>query len=254
MKEFDRSRFYTLLAVAYGVAKDLQENNTRVHYYLHLALEGYREFSFDYSAELKAVEIPLKSWKQIDFPCDMVDWVRVAFKCGDLLKVLTQDTYIPKTFDKVNCVPQENKPINMAHPIAAGDIPFYVWERNDVALYYGQNIGYNYLGYFDVDWKQRVINFKELVTGYEKVYLEYISDGLEATGMTVVNPYAYWCLKQWVKWQRKENDDRYSVGEKKAAKQEYKESLTDYQERITHMDVDDVKEAIREGFTQVVQN
>jgi len=254
-KTFDRSRFYSLIAVAYSVAKDLHEGNERVEYYLHLAMEGWREFSFDASCEVKTVEIEIKPWKQIDFPMDMVDWVRVGFKCGDLIKILTQDSFISKLHDKVNGVKQENRSYrDINNVVAIGDMsPFYTYNGVGVAKYYGVNIDYNYLGYFDVDWKQRVINFKETVQGHTKVYLEYISDGLDASAMTVVNPYAFWVLKDWVKWQRKENDDRYSLGEKSRAESAYNKSLTKYQHRITHMDLDDVREALVSGNTLVVQ-
>lgn len=254
----ETKKFYTLLAVAYGVAKDLREGNENIEYYLHLAIEGYREFQFDQSCEVKAVEIEMKAWKQIDLPCNAVDWVRVAFKCGDSLKILTQDTYIPKTFDKVGCTPQENKPCpSIAEVPYIGEmVPFNVYGGYgwDVAKYYGMPLDYNYLGYFDVDWTNRVINFKQTVTGFEKVYLEYISDGLEASGLTVINPYAWTLLKDWVKWQRKENNDRVSAGDKARAKELYNQSVMNFMTRITHMDVDDIKEALRSGYTLTVQN
>jgi hypothetical protein len=251
-KTFERSRFYTLLAVAYSVAKDLKEGNERIEYYLHLAMEWYREFNFDSAAEVRAVEIPLKSWKQIDFPCDMVDWVRVGFLSGDLIKILTQDAYIIKTHQKVLGVPQENKPIGGTE--LSSSRPFFIYDGvTGGGQYYGIDAGSNAVGYFDVDWKNRKINFKETVTGLSKIYLEYITDGLECSALTVINPYAFWVGKQWVKWQRVENDDKASESKKERAERQYTKALGKYDTRINHMDVEDVKEAILSGYSLVVQ-
>lgn len=254
--EFTRSKFYTLLAIAYAVAKDLRQGTEQVEYYLHLAIDGYREFNFDHSTEVKAVEVEMKPWKQIDWPGDMVDWVRVAFKCGNFLKILTQDSYIPKTHDKVGCTPQENKACPSIDLATSEDlVSFTVWDGFlGYGKYYGQNLNYNYLGYFDVNNSERVINFKETAVGFDKVYLEYVSDGLDAGAMTVVNPYAYKLLKDYVKWQRKENDDRFSEAEKDRAERQYNKSVKKFRDRVVHMDPEDIKEALRSGWTMVVQN
>lgn len=255
--QLERNRFYTLLAMAHSVAKDLKEGTERIEYYLHLSLEWYREFNFDHSHQVKAIEVPMAAWKQIDFPVDMVDWVRVGFKHGNMIRIMTQDAYIPRTFDVTNGVPQENQsilPMKEINCEGASDASMWIWDGMGVAKYYGHNLNYNYLGYFDVDWGNRVINFKDTINGYEKVYLEYITDGIEAGAMTVVNPYAFRTGKDYVKWQRKENDDKYSLGEKDRAEKAYNNSVKRFTDRITHMDLDDVQEALRAGFTLVVQN
>ena len=255
----ERKRFYTLLALAYSVAKDLGEDNSRVEQYLHYAMEWYREFSFDSSMQVKSVEIPMSAWKQIDFPVDMVDWVRVGFKYGDTLLILTQDAYIPKTHKIQNGTPIANTPtlplteVDIAGPSPAERSTMWVWDgAYGCAKYYGYNINYNYLGYFDVDWSQRVINFKATAENFQTVYLEYISDGIECGAMTIVNPYGFKMGKDWVKWQRKENSDRYSLGEKDRAEKQYLKSLQRYNERMIHMDLDDVQEALAAGWTLVV--
>lgn len=256
MNQIDRKRFYTLMAVAYSVAADLKEGNERVQYYLHLAMEGYREFNFDHAHQVKVVELPMTAWKTLDWPSDMVDWVKVGFKDGNMIRFMTQDAYIPRTFDKdPNNVGKflENKPPIIMKETEVSGYPVWVYDGQGVAKYYGNDTNNNGLGYFDADMSERMFYFKETVSMYSSVYLEYISDGLECGAMTVVNPYSFMTLKDWVKWQRKENDDRFGAGDKQRAKIQYEQTLFKYMTRIVHMDIDDVHEAIMSGFSLVVQ-
>jgi hypothetical protein len=252
----DTKKYYTLLAAAYSVCKDLGEDDARVEQYLHYARDGYREFHFDHSYGVKAVEIDMKAWKQIDFPCDMVDWTKVAFKVGDRLMAITQDANIPKTFDKVNCVPLANMSIDNPSFNAGALVPLYLYDGVGAVTqkYFASLAQYNYLGYFDVDWKNRVINFKETTDGFTKVYLEYIDDGLNYSGATVIHPYAYNAIKLYIKWQRKENDDRYSDGSAERAERKWNMALHKYDMRMLHITIEDIREAIRYGFKLVVKN
>lgn len=258
----DNWRFYTLSAAAYSALEDIQEDESQFNRFLHFAFEGYREFAMDQSYEVKTVEIPMQPWKQISFPLDMIDWSKVGFKDGNLIKVLTQENQgnVPKNFNIVNGVPQENPPPPDIEtiPVTQDLIPFFGYGNffgNPAAdRIYGFGLSYNYLGYFDVDYKNRVINFKNTVGAYTKIYLEYITDGINYTGQTIINPYAFKLIKTYIHWQRKENDDRYSIGEKERAMRIYNRERGLVAERMLNLTISDIREILRHGFTLVVQN
>lgn len=253
---FHQNRFYSLSAVAYSCAADIKAGDDVIADFLHWAIEGYKEFHFDLGRGIKVVEIEMKPWKQIDFPCDMVDWTLVGFKVGNFLKVLTGDARIPKTFDQEDCVPQENQNYPSINDAPVMDIiPFYpgtgfIGEGSFYPQLYGNKVNYNYLGYFDVDWDKRVINFKQTVPNHTKVYLEYITDGINYDGQTIVPPYCFKCIKNYVHWQRKEHDSRIGLAEKDRAQRLYEKKFDEVAVRQLDLSIDDIREAIWTGYTQ----
>lgn len=252
----DINKYYTLLSAAYSVCHDLGEDEARVEQYLGYARDGYREFHFDHGFGVKVVEVDMKPWKQIDFPCDMVDWTKVAFKVGNRLLIVTQDSNTPKTYDKEGCTPIANLPVPNPN-VEDGLIPLYIYDGDltgDQGKYYGSLVQYNYVGYFDVNWKKRVFDFKDTVEGFNKVYLEYIDDGLNYSGATIIHPYAWNAIKLYIKWQRKENDDRYSESSKERAQRQWNQALHKFDMRMLHITVEDIREAVRLGWKLVVKN
>jgi hypothetical protein len=254
VNDFHDKKFYTLSAAAYSALEDIQAGEERFNQFLHFAMEGYREFHMNAGKQVKAEEIELKEWKQIDLPCDCVDVNIVGFRCGDLIKVLTYDRNIPKLHDSEDCVKQENKPCPDIYSASTADalIPFYGFydpgARYIQPKFYGVAVNYNHLGYFDIDWNKRVINFKETIKGQTKVYLEYITDGINYSRETIIHPYAFRLIKLWIHWQRKENDDRVSLSEKARAERLFNNQYDEVLVSQMDMSIDDVKEALRSAY------
>ncbi|HEY8971520.1 MAG TPA: hypothetical protein VIM64_20600, partial [Puia sp.] len=203
-----------------------------------------------------AEEIEMKPWKQIDCPCDMVDWIVIGFRSGNQVRVFTQKNNIPKIFDKVDCVPQENKPKGLLTAPFEEYVPFLDFDARYYPgsnHYYGAVLDYNYSGYFDLDWRNRVINFTRVVPEGTRVYLQYITDGINPTGYTVIDPHAHKCLQNYIHWQRKEHDDRYSLGEKARAEDVYLKSYNKVLMRKLTLTIEDIKEALRSGNRQTIK-
>jgi hypothetical protein len=251
-KQIRKHEFYTLSAAVYSALQDIEAGEERFNQFLKWAREGYQEFNFDVANEIHVAEISMKPNKQIDFPENMVDWTKVGFRSGDVIKVFTQDRDIPKFFDKVDCEPQENKALPGLNEIAAEqlipfvDDGFYTGESN----FYGAQVNHNYRGYFDVDQRNRVINFRQTVSGVTKVYLEYITDGINYGGKTIIHPYAFKAIQNYIHWQRKEHDDRYGLGDRKRAEELWKKELHQVVVRNLNLTIEDIKEALRSGNKQ----
>lgn len=258
-KVVDNQKFYTLAAAAYSALEDIQEDESRFNQFLHYAFDGYREFAMDQSHEVITEEIEMKPWKQIDFPTNMVDWTKIGFKSGDFIKILVNDNNIPKNFDRINNVKQENKPspdIDFL-PITQEMLPFFGFGGSvnyGEDRIYGYGSTYNYLGYFDVDMTNRVINFKETVKANTKVYIEYITDGLNYSGHTLINPYAFRLIKLFIHWSRKLYDEKYGEGERYAAQRLYENQKATVDERMLNLSIQTIREILRSGYTLVPQN
>lgn len=258
----DNWKYYTLSAAAYSALEDIQEDESQFSRFLHFAMEGYRDFNIDQSHQLECVELEMKSWKQIDMPIDLVDWVKVGFWDGNLIRVLTREhqNNVPKLFKSVGGVPQANLPPadNETLPITQDMLPFLGYSNffgsPASERIYGFGSTYNYLGYFDVDMKNRVFNFKQTVDKFTKVYLEYVSDGINYSGKTLINPMAFKLIKNYIHWQRKEHDDRYGLGDKSRAQSLYNQERGKVAVRMLDLSIDTIREILRSGYTQVVHN
>jgi hypothetical protein len=258
--DIEQNQFYTLSAMVWSALEDIQAGEERFNQFLHYAYEFAREYHMDMGRKVEAGEFEMKPWKQLDLPCDAVDVTIVGFKCGNMIKTFTYDRNIPKTFDKsdTNCDPVENTPCCHVNDLEVSDdkLPFFGAYGRDGLMnkYYGLAVRQNYLGYFDIDWTKRVINFKETVKGQNKVYLEWITDGVNHDGETVIHPYAFRLGKLWIHWQRKENDDRFPMGEKERAMRLYNNEVDNVLIRQMNMSIQDIKEALRSGYRQTPKN
>lgn len=256
MSKIKNSKFFTLSAAAFSVAADLGEDEENFATYLKWAIDGFRKFNFETSYDIRVEEIAMKPHKQIDWPEDMVDWNKIGFRVGDTIKVFTNDNSIPKYFDKINGVPQENAP---ALSVASTDefVPFMGSEdffSSGGSHFYGALVNYNYRGYFDVDNKLRVFNFKQVVNNVNTIYLEFITDGIDYTGQTICPPQAFKCLQDYIHWQRKKHSDDYSDSQAEMAKRDYKQEFDDVLVYNLKMSLDDIKEALRSGNKQTTKS
>lgn len=253
MSDYKQRKFFTLLAAAYSVAADLEEGEERVATYLKWAIDGFREFQFNTAYYVDVAEIAMKPNKQIDWPEDMVDWSMIGFKSGDTIKVFTNDPSIPKTFETINCEPQENKPSTDFSAILTDEfIPFLGSDffSSSGSHFYGMVMPHNYRGYFDVDNRLRVFNFKRLVNNINTVYLQYFGDGINYNGQTFVPPQAFKCLQKYIHWQRKEHSDEFSDSAAQRAKEIYEDAFDEVLVMNLKLSLEDIKEALRSELKQ----
>lgn len=253
MAEIRNNKFYTLSAAAYSAISDIKGTEELFPEFLKWAREGYMEFNFDTSYEIHFAEIKMKSWKQIDWPDDMVWWHKIGFRVGDVVKVFTNDESAPKSFDEINCVKQENLPAAAADlsSISANELAPFLGTDDFFAPgqdhFYGAMLNYNYRGYFDVDARQRVFNFKRVVSNVNTVYLEYITDGINYDGQTIVPPQAFKNIVDYCHWQRREHADDPGA---ERAKRIYEDGLDKVMVRNLKLSLDDIREALWSGQKQ----
>ncbi len=247
-KPSDHVKFFTASAAVYSVLEDIQAGVERYNQFLKFAIDGIRLFNFDYTPEIKFIETEMGINKQIEVPCDFVDWSLIGFKVGTGLRVFTQDKRIPL---RSNCPPvSEASTSSVVEFLGCED---YFNNCNGGDHYYGATMDYNFAGYFRVDYRNRVINFENLVNNVNKVYMDYITDGVNYSGQTIIPAQSFRALQLYIHWQRKEYDDRYNQGESERAKRIYEEEMDAVLVRNMNMSLDDIKEIIRSSYKQTVK-
>ena len=260
MAKYKNQKYYKASTVAWAVCNDLKEGDENFAYYLGLVFDAIRELEFDNAPNgVKVVELDQEVWKQIAFPEDMVDLTKIGIRCGNMIKTFTYDSNMPNLNDiDENCDPKEAEPCPHIRDFnALADRSYYYSEYPFSSYSDGKYYGYpsqgNNLGFYDVDMDKRVINFRDTVDQDQKIYLEYITDGIDYEGDTPINPYTFELMKLYVKWQRLENNDEVAMIQKERAKRNYTGKLMDVEERLTPMDLGDIREALRSGYTLVPQ-
>jgi hypothetical protein len=255
-KVIDNAKFYTLSAAVYSCLEDIQAGEERFNQFLKWAIDGFQEFHFEAAREIEVGVFEMNPWKQIDYPSNLVAISKVGIQIGNSIATFTIDKNIPKYFNEVDGIKQENTDAPMLdESLLANDlIPFFTDDYfSGSGSYYGKPAQHNYSGYFDLDEKNRVINFKRTVTGQSLIYLEWITDGINPTGRTVIHPHVFKCIQNYIHWQRKEHDDRYGGGEAERARTLYNNSFQDVLVRQLDLSLADISEAARSGAKQTTK-
>lgn len=252
------NQFYTLEACALDAAHDVRAGDEAHEYCLKYAIEAYKELQMDTLREIDAIEVDMLPHKQIDFPCESIDITKIGFRCGDIIKTMTVDKNIPRVWNMENCEPVENMPLGDISMAPVGSIPlaFFGFDNSTGMvgpMYYGLQLTHNGVGYYNIDTKHRVINFKQ-VSYPGKVYLEYITDGINYNGHTIVHPYAYQAVKKYIKWARIEDDPKMARSEKDAKKYQWEDELQKLEGRMLDMNIEDVKEILMSSKTQTARS
>lgn len=251
-----KNQFYTLSACAYDAIDDIDGGDEYFARFLKWAGEAYKEFHFDVMRSVKSAEFTMKAFKQLDFPEDAVDITKIGFRTGDLIRTMTIDGNIPRVWDKTETEVLENKPVypNIYNTELLNQIIPY-WGTLDGGMlgpkFYGHAIRCNGVGYYDLDHDRRVINLKETIPNQTKVYLEWISDGINYDEYTIIHPYAYNACKRYIHWQRKENNDAIGEGAKERAKKIWEDEFDKVIMRKCDLSIDDIRECLMVSARQV---
>jgi hypothetical protein len=244
------AKFYTASAATYAALDDLQYGVERFNQFHKWCLDGVRKLTFTVLRDIHFVELEMTPWKSVNFPEDMVDWTKIGFRCGNTIKVFTSDKSISKISGDAPC-----PDIEIA-TVTDNFLPFYTEDLwyNGGNHYYGAICDYNHRGYFSADWKSRKFDFKNPVNNVNKVYLEYISDGINPTGKTVIHEYAFKALQYYIHWQhRLFETKKFSRGEAKEMKDIWENESDDALVNNLDISIDDLKEALRSNNTQTIK-
>lgn len=160
--------------------------------YLAVACRGLREIRLDVAQDVKTVLLDVTDRKTVKLPEDFVDWVKVGAPYGqyalpiglnDELNGIKRTTTSPQ----VRGLASQHIP----NGITQESYTFFNYNGGSVTgCFIGGSLpSKGYFKLFDDG------NCRELLMDYDynlsQVYLEYITDGLDPCGETILNPYLY---------------------------------------------------------------
>lgn len=254
--------FVTLDSIIRSAILDIGAGMERYETFKHWAIEGYREFRFDVSQEIKTLrfdgsttDLTLTDWKAITLPVDFVDWVMIGYESNNAIQVFLNDDRIPlPTIDDDEDGELDAPVVEEVTPAEQlpGGIPYYFWNHTrfgeDKGELFGLTTKDNGIGYFKMNPQRREIQFSPRVPAGTTIYLEYISDGYDPTTATVVNVYAAKLIKLYIHMSRHKYAKSSTGQDKKMAEDDYYREFRKVQSRLQPITVPDVLECARDGY------
>jgi len=245
------SQYQTIMEIVDTVLIDIgEQTNHQAPKYLNWALRGLKELQFDTHAAPREINILMNANKTVSFPSDYIDWVEVGIWVGNQVFPLAFNSKLVTSYGRDNC---GNPTIQTARKDS--------YHRDSGHYYYGGyvfnessnhtgftsgNLCYNY-GYFDVDDERGWFTFSsEVPTG--TIHLKYLTNGINATGDSLVHTYAAEALTSYIHWKRKQHGDKFSANEREHERQLYYNELRKAKARLSGITVLGVLQALQKGF------
>lgn len=165
----------------------INEGDNGLHKYaqrLEWALRGVKKISLDVLPSKKSEEITINDNNTIDLPTDCINYTKVGTLKGNILTPLirTDNGTFP-----LDCV--KTLAYNPTKKDAVND-----------SLLLSANYGYRINQGYYKDWSSNNQIILYNVEGVDSVYLEYISNGMQATGETLIDSRAEDFLITWVEY------------------------------------------------------
>jgi len=187
----DQDKYYKISAL---VDEALDDNDLTEHWFdkfLRWGIRGLEELALDTWQEPKTCLLTVTNRKTVVLPSDFVDWLKIGVQVGqycitmginDELTGLRRDANSPQVMGLLS----QHMP-NGTDLTAYGGYTFFNFGGGS---FFGIGTGLPSKGYFRV---HKTTTCKELLLDYDypysKVYVEYISNGFDPCGETIVDPY-----------------------------------------------------------------
>lgn len=245
----------TLDSIVRSALMDINASMSRYEQLKHYAIEGFREFHFDMSQEIKTIQLELTAWKSAELPVDYVDFVMIGCVINNQIRVFTHDNRIPIFQEDTDGYPEDLASLETLPETSDNQsdgtletLAFWNGGRGTAGQMYGLVTKSNGNGYYKFNRERREIQFAPSIKSDTTIYLEYISDGYSPCEKTVVNIYAAKLIRLYIHWQRIEYAKSSNMAEKMRAKDLYDKEYQKVHGRLNPITVEDVLECARDGY------
>lgn len=237
------------------VRLDRQESGTQnLERHLHFALLGYQQLQLRASPKVSVHYFTPNEALLAPLPPDFEFYTKVGIIIGGMWFTLTRnDSIAAPTFDKcgVPTLGDLQQITTSAAPMQGYGYYNYVPHIRAgqyVGEFYTLGGGWNSLGYFTIDVKNRQIVLRGVPR--TQFCMEYVSNG-STGGDTLIDMSAVYPIRQYVHWQWKEHTygtDKISLGEKQYQKAQFMEEFSKYKDIITTPTIDEYIDTMYKGF------
>lgn len=184
---------------------------TTLHGYLRIMkflIDFMRKFALKHAFLDKTVVLKMDQKKSIPFPEDFIMWSKIGWQSGDRIVAFQRDSTInlhhatsddgfesPTVNDKFN---NAKFPYNQTANLIFNN---FINLNGEIGFIPATGIGYNGLGYFRINWRDREIQFSSDTPIDFEIYLEYKSNGFQARSKSVVPEIAAKLGEDYIHWQ-----------------------------------------------------
>lgn len=246
------------------VSEALLDSGEGIHWterYTRWALKYAEEIFSDWAPNVVTKPMDLKPWLAIELPPDCLTWLTVGIQNGSDIMTFINDRTIAQNFTKdsdgvkqANLKPQYGDDFTNLS-LSDTVVPFFNFTNNLTDL--GENPGKlfglmvkdNGLGYFTENKNKDVneIQFKFRVNRPNtKIYLQYQTTGLNATGETMIHPdYAEYIIQGIHRERQSKSRDKSGLG---WTEEEFKRQSIRMLDKKWSYSTEDIIEYLRSGY------
>lgn len=264
MAEKPTSGYTNVSSVIFEVIADLNEAGTHnFDRYLNFALRGLQEWHFDSAQEIKTVKLQMNSYNAVDFPDDYVDWCKLGIQVGDRVKTFgANDESISLNHDDtddcgnpaLNAVASCNELPGNCESMGGYYFHNYINSHGEhLGKLFGVGGGKNCLGSWKINRERRQFQFNSEVAR-TNVYLEYISNGFNPCGESVINQYARNMLRTYIHWQRAIFKFGAASGEAQEWKIQFEANQRLARARVFDISIQEIIDISRKHYSPSVKN
>lgn len=249
------SRYVSMDSIVKSAIIDTGDNTEHAYQsFLHWGFQCARDLSFDTALEIKTVRLTMSDAKTINLPNDLVDYTKVGVVIGDRVKVYIVNTRLEIANDVDECGNPVDKPTTnyLYGGGYLGSFGGYYFMNYLGGTIFGYGGTCNNPGYCVLDKARNQISFSSEVDKTD-VYLEYITDGVNPDGESLVQRYCEQAVIYYILWKRKERSQRFPMTEKIHARKLYYNELRLARARLTAFSLEDFIASTRKGYLDRLQ-
>lgn len=202
---------------------------------LQLAIDCVRELRLYHEASIEVFYAQPNDAGIVEFPPDMIDYVKVGIEvCGQLFNLTINENMVLNRAQRCGEDLRKMQRGAGVLPQLTGGYLFAPHFRGSqyVEGLYGLGGGFN-VAYYKPDYKMRRFQFDGFLKNNE-VIIEYKSTGISAG--SIISAQAIPVIREYILWQRIENDPRVAVSQKQRKQDQYNDAvqmLRDYTNNFT---------------------
>jgi hypothetical protein len=202
------------------VLMDLDDDSMRNYKkFLQWVIDGYTTLNLFTMQNVKVAYLPVNSNNTVNLPVDYMDYTKIGFESNG--KIVTfghnEDLILPREKDDCGNIVNDNTGGCDSDDAILPNYGYFFAPHFRNGQYVGELYagagGGNSDGEYRIDLEKRQIAFNSDIAA-SVVILEYKSAGVSGDGSTFVPRQCVPALIAFVKWQRKENNDKESLGAK----------------------------------------
>ena len=241
------------------VRSSLMSHGLTLHYYvtfLHFALQGLREISFDTVGRISTVKLAPNAFGEAQLPGDYIDYIRFGWLRNRYLIPLGSTRSLVRTPNVDASGLQAPYPAGTGALVSASTFdPFASYHISP----YGEDLGRLYgLGggtrndVFQLIEERNVVIFGEKFGSTDSIYMEYLAAGNYADADAVFHPYAESTLEAYIKYRYAEQRTSRLADVNRAQKDFYNQYRL-LRARLNGLTKEDMIRQARESFRQSVK-